>query len=1073
MAVSVSKAWLLFILVIAILANSKLAAGACRIRTSPCLSRVHMEHPLVSSSLLFSLTFRFILLLFILLSVSKLSLATLHSSETDKLALLEFKSHVDDPLSSLATWNNSSHFCQWVGVTCGNKHQRVIALDLEGKNLVGTISAYIGNLSFLRSLSLASNSLKGRIPSETGRLFRLQNLNLSFNSLEGEIPVNLSRCSSLMAFDLQSNQLEKRIPSELGSLSKLEKLSLAKNHLSGKFPSSLGNLSSLQQLLFTYNNLEGEVPDTVAQMKSLKRFEVGVNNLSGAFPPSLYNLSSLIVIALAFNNFSGDLNPDMGIALPNLRVIDIAGNKFTGSIPASLNNASYFQHLDLPQNYFTGTIPLSCSDLRHLQWINAHTNLLGNHLADDLSFLSSLANCSQLRLLDVSHNWLGGELPNSITNLSTQLTWLRLAENFIGGMIPVQISNLASLTMFSLDQNFLTGTIPASIGKLSNLNKLYLGANKLTGEIPSSFGNMTRLLHLSLYNNSLHGSIPSSLGRCSYLQEIRLCHNKINGSIPKEVFSLPALSVVFNVSHNSLTGPLPPEVGNLKSLVNLDVSYNKFSKEIPGEIGEMLALEVLYMQGNFFEGNIPDLSRLKGIEYLDLSHNNLTGQIPSYTVSFSMLQNLNLSHNNLEGEVPVKGVFQNATAFEVYGNSRLCGGIQELQLHACPIKHRYHIALKLILPIGIAAAFCLTLASLISLRWLRKPKKNHLSVSSGSFGHFYQRVSYQELLHATGGFSERNLIGSGNFGSVYKGKLGPDETIVAVKVLNLQKEGAFKSFIVECQALGNVRHRNLVKILTACSSIDFEGKDFKAIVYEFMQNGNLDMWLHPEDGLRQQSNLSLLQRMNIAIDVASALLYLHHHSQTPILHCDLKPSNILLDDDLTARISDFGLARLLSESGQQALYAHLSSAGIKGTVGYAAPEYGMGGQLSTNGDVYNFGILLLEMFTGRRPTDDMFTDNLNLHNFVKSATSGRVMEILDQTVLNGTEETEDTVTSTSDWTSEQNESLILVFQIGLACSAESPNDRMDMRNVALKLRQIRDRLVGLGTHENQEGLMHQ
>ena len=241
----------------------------------------------------------------------------------------------------------------------------------------------------------------------------------------------------------------------------------------------------------------------------------------------------------------------------------------------------------------------------------------------------------------------------------------------------------------------------------------------------------------------------------------------------------------------------------------------------------------------------------------------------------------------------------------------------------------------MILAISIAAAFCLTSISLYTLSWLRKSKKKCLSISS--FGRTYQKISYEELLNATDGFSLRNLIGSGNFGSVYKGKLGLDEPTVAVKVLNLQKQGASKTFIAECEALRNIRHRNLVKIVTACSSIDFGGKDFKALVYEFMPNGSLEMWLHPQDGLSQLRNLNLLQRMNIAIDVASAFLYLHHHCQTPIIHCDLKPSNILLDDDLTARVSDFGLARLLLKSGKKAFLNQLSSAGIKGTVGYVAP----------------------------------------------------------------------------------------------------------------------------------------
>ncbi|KAG6631263.1 hypothetical protein CIPAW_13G078900 [Carya illinoinensis] len=1018
-----------------------------------------------------SITFCEIILLFLSLSIPKVSTATTFSNETDKLALLEFKFHIEDPLRVLAAWNESFHFCHWLGVTCGNKHQRVIDLDLKDKKLVGTISPYIGNLSFLRSLNLAINSFYGRIPAEVGHLIRLQGLNLSYNSLEGQIPVNLSYCSNLMYLGLQYNHLVQQIPSELGSLSKLKNLYLAKNQLSGKFPPSLGNLSSLQQLWFSYNNLEGEIPDTLSQMISLGSFQVGKNNLFGVFPPFLYNFSSIKIISLAFNNFSGDLRPDLGIALPNLQKLGMAGNKFTGSIPASLSNASGFQEIDIPTNYFTGNIPTEFGNLRNLTWLNANRNLLGNYSIDDLSFLRSLTNCSQLQTLDISYNRLGGELPDAITNFSTQITWLELGGNFIGGSIPTKVSNLVSLTQLGLEQNLLTGNIPASIGELSNLRNLYLCENNLTGEIPTSLGNMTQLLELYLYNNSLEGSIPSSLGMCSYLQDVQLFHNKLNGTIPKKLLSLPALSRVLSVSHNSLTGSLPPEVGNLKTLVYLDVSFNKFSKEIPAELGDCLGLEALYAQGNFFEGTIPDLSKLRGIQYLDLSHNNLTGQIPSYMVSFSMLTNLNLSINNLEGEVPIQGVFKNATAIEVYGNSGLCGGIQELQLHACSNKHRNHVGFKLILAIGIPA-FSVVVLSLISLCWLRKSIKNvfPLLPLGNTIGHFYQKISYQELLNATDGFSEINLIGSGNFGTVYKGKLGLDEVSVAVKVLNLKKKGASRSFIAECQALRSIRHRNLVNILTACSSIDFGGQDFKALVYEFMPNGNLETWLHPEDGLKQLRNLSLLQRVNIAIDVASALLYLHHECHIPIIHCDLKPSNILLDDELIARISDFGLARLLSESSKHAFPSQLSSAGIKGTVGYAAPEYGMGGQLSANGDVYSFGILLLEMFSGRRPTDELFKDDLNLHKFVKLALPGRVMEILDQSVLNEAGETRNLVTCNSDWTScEQTEGLILVFQIGLACSAESPKDRMDMRRAAMELLSIRDKLLGNADQNVNDG----
>uniref|UniRef100_A0A7N2N4I9 non-specific serine/threonine protein kinase n=1 Tax=Quercus lobata TaxID=97700 RepID=A0A7N2N4I9_QUELO len=968
-----------------------------------------MDHLLMNTRPLFSLTYHAIFLLFLSLSISKFSLATTLSNKTDKLALLEFKSHIDSPLNVLASWNDSFHFCHWIGVTCGNKHQRVIGLDLKNNKLVGTISPHIGNLSFLQSLNLASNSFHGGIPSEVGYLTRLRNLNLSHNPiLGGEIPVNLSHCSSLQYLDLQYNDLVQGIPSKLGFLSKLQILILRNNQLSGRFPPSLGNLSLLQNLSFAHNNLEGEIPNTVAPMKSLTSFIVANNHLSGVLPPSLYNLSLLTFIDLNDTNFTGNLNPDLGIALQNLQILWIGVNQFTGTIPVSLSNVSDIQELDMPENKFTGTIPMSFGNLLNLQWFSASFNLLGNNSVDDLSFLSSLNNCSQLNFLDVRYNQLGGELPNSITNLSIQLLWLELDGNSIGGSIPTRISNLVSLTKLGLGSNLLTGNIPSSIGKLTNLNALYLYENKLTGVIPSSVGNMTQLLHLSLFNNSLEGSIPTSLGRY---------------------------------------------FGNLKLLVELDVSYNKISKEIPSQLGDCLALETLYMQGNSFERTIPDLSKLKGIQYLDLSHNNLSGQIPSYMVNFPVLQTLNLSFNNLEGDVPVEGVFKNASAIEVKGNTGLCGGIQELHLLACPIqrskKHRKHFAFKSILAISIAVAFCLTLFPLMALSWLKKLKKKCLSVST--FGPSYQRISYKELHNATNGFSLKNLIGSGHFGSVYKGKLGPDETHVAVKVLNLQKQGASKSFIAECEALRNIRHRNLVKILTACSSIDFKGNDFKVLVYEFMPNGSLEMQLHPEDGLKQLRSLNLLQRINIAIDVASALLYLHHHCQTPIIHCDLKPSNILLNDDMIAHISDFGLVRLLSKSGKEAFLNQLSSAGIKGTVGYAAPEYGMGSQLSTNGDVYSFGILL----TGRRPTDKLFKDDLNLHNFVKLALPGRVMEIVDHSIFNKVGENDNMVSSWSDWTSGQTECLISVFQIGLACSVQSPIDRMDMNRVALELLSIK------------------
>ena len=189
--------------------------------------------------------------------------------------------------------------------------------------------------------------------------------------------------------------------------------------------------------------------------------------------------------------------------------------------------------------------------------------------------------------------------------------------------------------------------------------------------------------------------------------------------------------------------------------------------------------------------------------------------------------------------------------------------------------------------------------------------------------------------------SSTNLIGVGSFGSVYKGILDQGKHTVAIKVLNLLRHGASKSFMAECEILRNIKHRNLVKVLTICSSIDYQGHDFKSLVYEFLGNGNLVEWLHPtprtNEAIEEPRNLSLLQRLNVAINVASGLDYLYHHCQRPIVHCDLKPSNILLDDEMVGHVGDFGLAKFLHDATQDCSTNQSSSIGIRGTIGYTPP----------------------------------------------------------------------------------------------------------------------------------------
>ncbi|KAK3427960.1 hypothetical protein EUGRSUZ_F04082 [Eucalyptus grandis] len=637
--------------------------------------------------------------------------------------------------------------------------------------------------------------------------------------------------------------------------------------------------------------------------------------------------------------------------------LDLDSQKLSGSISPHIGNLSFLRILNLNNNSFSLEIPPQIARLRRLRVLYLSDNSLMGSDADELSFLCSLTNASDLSVFGMAGNRFGGMLPVCIGNFSTTMTHLGVGMNMISGEIPIEIGNLVNLQKLLMMENLHSGSIPSVLGNLSNLGLLDLSGNCLSGRVPNSLRNLQRLVKLYLHQNNFEGPIPSYLQNHQSLMRLDLSSNNFSGSV---IFPMVGNLIYLNLSQNHLSGVLPMEIGNLKHLVSLDVSGNILDGEIPGSLGNCDGLIVLGMQDNLFHGSIPQsINSLKSIEELDLSINNFSGEIPKFLEAFQYLKKLNLSYNHLEGALPTQGVFRNASVAFVVGNEKLCGGMLEFELPRCISKNsksRGVHKLKLTIAVLFGLLGITLVVTFLYLYCLKRKKKEPIS---SCLDDSMLNLSYGTLLKATNGFSSANLIGAGSFGFVYKGLLQDNENSIAVKVLNLTWHGALKSFKAECEALKHMKHRNLLKVLTACSSIDYNGDEFKALV---------------------------------------------------------------------------------------------------GTIGYAPPEYANGSQVSREGDVYSYGVLLLEIFTGLSPTSNTFRDNLNLHNYVAEAIPQRAIEITDPALLHEGESHNSSQDSLHESNRIFQECLETIYRIGLACSVEEPRRRMSIDKVATQLHSIKKKL---------------
>ncbi|KAE8680094.1 putative Leucine-rich repeat protein kinase family protein [Hibiscus syriacus] len=927
-------------------------------------------------------------------------------------------------------------------------------LNLMENQISGSIPSSIFNISSLQKIYISNNMLSGSIPSVprdllslelidfnynnlTGQipedmfdhLPNLKELYLSVNMLSGRIPVSLFKCKELQMLSISFNQLEGSLPVEIGNLSMLQYIYVGRNHLEGEIPEQIMNLTLITTFDCSHNNFTGTISAQIGNQKNLEVLNLAGNNFVGTIPPAIFNISSLSIIGLDINKLSGHLPSTLGLWLPNLENFYLDFNNLVGSFPTLISNASQLTLLDMSSNYFSGSIPDNLGNLRNLRILN----LADNNLASPgMSFLYSLASCRGLEFLLFGMNPLiSGKLPGLIGNLSGSLLEFSAYGCNISGSIPGEIGNLSGLINIELDGNKLTGSIPASIGGLEELQSLSLTQNMLQGSIPYELCNLNKLAFMFLTSNNLSGPIPPCLGNLISLRKLLLGSNMFSSSIPSTLTRITDL-LMLNLSSNSLSGPLPIDIGKWKVLTSMDLSNNRFSGDIPIGVVDLKDLTNFSLSNNRLTGSIPEsFGDMFSLEFLDLSRNNLSGEIPRSLEKLRYLKCFNVSFNRLHGEIPEGGSFGNYSIESFEGNEALCGA-PRLRVPTCKTKpiRSSKARTKLIIYVALPIASTILVVALFIIILKSKKRRDKLQIQEDllPFG-TRRRFSYHELHQATDGFNQSKLLGNGSYGSVYQGTFSDGMTF-AVKVFKLELEKAFKSFDVECEVLCTTRHRNLIKIISSCTN----NLDFKALVLEFMPNGSLDKWLYSNNHF-----LDILQRLNIMIDVASALEYLHHGNATLIVHCDLKPSNVLLDEDMVAHLSDFGIAKLLCNDDSMIQTMTMA------TVGYMAPEYGTEGIVSTKGDVYSFGILVMETLTKRRPTDEMFAGERSLKSWVKDSISSSLNQLADTNLFS----------ATGKDCSAANNCALSILRVGLECCVELPAERPDVKEVVAKLNKIK------------------
>ncbi|XP_010943231.1 receptor-like protein kinase 7 [Elaeis guineensis] len=971
--------------------------------------------------------------------------------QDERQILLDLKTSLGlDNIKGFESWTPDNSPCNFTGIVC-NSANSVAEINLRNRGFSGELPlSSLCQLPSLSELSLGYNHLFGEFTADIRNCTGLRRLDLAFNKLTGVVP-DLSPLNKLEVLNISDNGFSGPFPwSSLGNLTELAVLSLGDNGFEeSPFPEVVMNLTKLTWLYLSETNIKGEIPPWIGNLTELRDLELADNFLSGEIPPEIVKLNKLWQLELYNNSLTGTFPPGFG-NLSDLAFFDASMNNLEGDL-SELRFLNKLISLQLFFNNLSGEVPPEFGDFRYLVNLSLYSNRLSGKLP------AKLGSWAEFNFIDVSTNFLTGEIPPDMCRRGTMTRLLVLENNFSGG-IPASYANCSSLSRFRVSNNSLSGVVPAGIWSLPKVNIIDLAANQF------------------------EGPIDAGIGKAKSLNQLFIGYNRFSGELPQEISGASSL-VQFDAAYNQFSGQIPASIGGMKQLQSLNLPYNSISGEIPESIGSCSSLTTIDLASNNLAGPIPaSIGGLPNLNSLDLSNNHLSGQIPA-SLSSVRFSALNLSNNQLTGAVPA-GLAINAYITSFADNPGLCSD-DTRYLRRCSSKlGGSSDKLRTILTC-LLAVFALLLAAVGLFLFIKKRRsdRNRRMAKDPSWDlKSFRILSFdeQEIINS---IKQENLIGKGGSGNVYRVELVSGK-VVAVKHIwndpaaaaaaaaamngNWEKSASTaamlagtrrsasvrsREFVAEVTTLSSIRHINVVKLYCSITS-----EDASLLVYEHLPNGSLWERLHAETG-GKVGGLGWEARYEIAVGAARGLEYLHHGWDRPILHRDVKSSNILLDECFKPRIADFGLAKVLYPAGGGDSSAHV----IPGTHGYIAPEYAYTWKVNEKSDVYSFGVVLMELVTGKRPIEPEFGDNKDIVYWVSQRmNSGEsVVELLDKRI--------------PDWAREE---ALKVLKVAVLCTARLPAMRPSMRTVVQMLEEagakgqrLKDDMVEIGGYkfEGNEG----